>query len=160
MSDEALSDKPTGDRGGESHLSAPSSENLAELEKRRNTVRLTTVFGGRISQYGRAYACTISDISVGGAKVKLKDPKDFKVLVKDQSVQLVFERLSDYKALNGMIAWQKTDEFVVGLTFTDPELRRRVVIKRLMPNRWRIANEHAQRPGVEGAASEDLDEAT
>jgi hypothetical protein len=160
MSDEALGDKPTGDREIESQMSASSSENLAELEKRRNTVRLTTVFGGRISQYGRAYACTISDISVGGAKVKLKDPKDFKALVKDQSVQLVFERLSDYKALNGVIAWQKPSEFVVGLTFTDPELRRRVVMKRLMPNRWRIANEHARRSDTEGAASEDYDEAT
>lgn len=151
-----MSDEPV----TESNLSGPSPENLAELEKRRTAVRLTTVFGGRISQYGKAYGCTIFDMSVGGAKIKLKDPKDFKALVKDQSVQLVFERLSDYKALNGAIAWQKPNEFVVGLTFTDPELRRRVVIKRLMPNRWRIANEHAKRSDTEGGPSEDYDEAT
>jgi len=133
----------------------PESEDLAELARRRKTVRLTTVYGGRISQFGKAYACTVSDVSVGGAKVKMKDPQDFNVLVKDQSVQLVFERLTDYKALNGELAWTKPNEHVVGLTFTDPELRRRMVLKRLMPNRWRIANEHAARQDTEGQPSED-----
>lgn len=126
---------------------APRGEPLdaEELAKRRNAVRLTTVYGGRITQFGKAYPCVVSDVSAGGAKVKLKDPRDFAVLVKDQQVQLVFERLSDYKALNGELAWVKPDELVVGLTFTDPELRRRVVLKRLMPNRWRIANEQVRR---------------
>lgn len=125
----------------------------ADFASRRQNVRLTTVFGGRISQYGKAYACTISDVSAGGAKVKLKDPHDFSKLIKDQTAQLVFERLSDYKALNGDIAWVKPDEFVVGLSFTDPELRRRVVLKRLMPNRWRIAHEQAAQ-AAEQAESE------
>ena len=133
------------------------ADDLAELSKRRQAVRLTTVYGGRISQFGKAYACTVSDISVGGAKVKLKDPRDFGVLVKDQSVQLVFERLTDYKALSGDLAWMKPNEFVVGLTFTDPELRRRMVLKRLMPNRWRIANEHAERGNTEGEPSEEME---
>lgn len=133
------------------------AENLAELASRRQAVRLTTVYGGRISQFGKAYACTVSDISVGGAKVKMKDPRDFGVLVKDQTVQLVFERLTDYKALNGELAWLRSNEFVVGLTFTDPELRRRMVLKRLMPNRWRIANEHAARDDTEGGPSEDVE---
>jgi len=136
---------------------ASPEQHLTELTSRRQAVRLTTVYGGRISQFGKAYACTVSDISVGGAKVKLKDPRDFGVLVKGQTVQLVFERLSDYKALNGELAWMKPNEFVVGLTFTDPELRRRMVLKRLMPNRWRIANEHAARPDVEGEASEEVE---
>jgi len=133
------------------------AENLEELTKRRQAVRLTTVYGGRISQFGKAYACTVSDISVGGAKVKLKDPRDFGVLVKDQTVQLVFERLTDYKALNGELAWMKPNEFVVGMTFTDPELRRRMILKRLMPNRWRIANEHAARADTEGTPSEETE---
>jgi len=136
---------------------ASPEQDLAELTSRRQAVRLTTVYGGRISQFGKAYACTVSDISVGGAKVKMKDPRDFGVLVKDQTVQLVFERLTDYKALNGELAWMKPNEFVVGLTFTDPELRRRMVLKRLMPNRWRIANEHAARADVEGEASEEIE---
>ena len=136
---------------------ASPKQDLAESSKRRQAVRLTTVYGGRISQFGKAYACTVSDISVGGAKVKLKDPRDFGVLVKDQSVQLVFERLTDYKALNGELAWMKPNEFVVGLTFSDPELRRRMVLKRLMPNRWRIANEHAARVDTEGEPSEEIE---
>jgi len=133
------------------------AEILAELEKRRSAVRLSTVFGGRISQFGRAYPCTVSDVSVGGAKIKLKDPDHFSVLVKDQPVQLVFERLSDYKALNGDLAWVKPAEFVVGLTFSDPPLRRRMVLKRLMPNRWRIANEHAALPQTEGLAPKETE---
>jgi len=148
-----MSDKTASPQGQE----IPTAEDLAALAKRRQAVRLTTVYGGRISQYGKAYACTISDVSVGGAKVKVKDPKDFNVLIKDQAVQLVFERLTDYKALNGEIAWLKPAEQVVGLTFSDPELRRRVVLKRLMPNRWRIATEHAERQDSEATPSEELE---
>jgi len=130
---------------------APSAD---EFAKRRNAVRLSTVFGGRVSQYGKAYACTISDVSAGGAKVKIKDPKHYAALIHDQQVQLVFERLSDYKALNGEIAWSKPGEYVIGITFTDPELRRRVVLKRLMPNRWRIANEQVARETTDTPADE------
>jgi len=125
-----------------------------ELAKRRAAIRLSTVFSGRISQFGKAYECKVSDVSAGGAKVKLKDPRDFSKLLKENQVQLVFERLTDYKALNGEIAWVKPDEYVVGLSFTDPELRRRVVLKRLMPNRWRIANEQAAREAAKGAGEE------
>ncbi|MBL4615594.1 MAG: PilZ domain-containing protein [Magnetovibrio sp.] len=128
--------------------------NVGDLTKRRNAVRLTTVYSGRLSQFGKAYPCVVSDVSAGGAKIKLKSPSDFAVLVKDQQVQLVFERLSDYKALNGEIAWLKTDDHAVGVTFTDPELRRRVVLKRLMPNRWRIANEQVLRETTNTPASD------
>jgi len=107
----------------------------------RKAVRLTTVFGGRVCQYGKAYECIISDVSMGGAQVKLKNPQDFDKFVSCTPAQLVFERLSDYKALNADVAWLKPHENAVGLKFTDSELRRRIVIKRLMPNRWRIANE-------------------
>jgi len=111
------------------------------VEVQRNNVRLATVYGGRICQYGRAYECIISDVSVGGAKVRLKNPADFEKVTASGEAQLVFERLSDYKALNAVVAWRKPNEHIVGLEFTDPELRRRIVLKRLMPNRWRIANE-------------------
>lgn len=108
---------------------------------RRAAVRLTTVFGGRMCQYGKAYACIISDVSLGGAKVRFKEPQDFSRMAQSGEVQLIFERLSDYKALNTVVAWVKPKEFTLGLRFIDPELRRRVVIKRLMPTRWRLANE-------------------
>jgi len=112
---------------------------------RREAVRLTTVYGGRVCQFGKAYACIISDVSAGGAKVRLKDPNDYARITKSGEVQLIFERLSDYKALNTVVAWEKPGEHTLGLRFTDPELRRRVVIKRLMPNRWRLANDQNQK---------------
>ncbi|HEY9163817.1 MAG TPA: PilZ domain-containing protein [Magnetovibrio sp.] len=107
---------------------------------RRQATRLTTVYGGRICQFGKAYPCIISDVSAGGVKVRLKEPGDFARITKTGEVQLIFERLTDYKALNSVVAWVKPDEHTVGLRFTDPELRRRLVMKRLMPNRWRLAN--------------------
>jgi len=134
MSDE---NSPTIPTPGET---TPESQ-PGEADPNRNSVRLTTVFGGRICQYGKAYECIISDVSIGGAKVKIKDPMAFKTFVTSTPAQLIFERLSDYKALNADVAWLKPDEYVVGLQFSDPELRRRIVIKKLMPNRWRIANE-------------------
>jgi len=118
----------------------------------RNNVRLSTIFAGRICQYGRAFECIISDVSVGGAKVKLKNPADFEKFTTSTPVQLTFERLTDYKALNAEVAWLKPNEDVVGLAFSDPELRRRIVMKKLMPNRWRIAmqeNGHKTEPGTE-----------
>jgi len=112
-----------------------------EKEKGRHDVRLTTVYGGRMCQFGKAYECIVSDLSIGGAKVRLKNPLDYDKITTSGEVQLIFERLSDYKALNAEVAWRKPEKCVVGLTFTDSQLRCRVVIKRLMPNRWRIANE-------------------
>ncbi|PHS78795.1 MAG: hypothetical protein COB59_05165 [Rhodospirillaceae bacterium] len=105
----------------------------------RNNVRLTTIFAGRICQYGRAFECIISDVSVGGAKVRLKNPADFEKFTTSTPVQLTFERLTDYKALNAQVAWLRPNEDVVGLEFSDSELRRRIIMKKLMPNRWRIA---------------------
>jgi c-di-GMP-binding flagellar brake protein YcgR len=108
---------------------------------RREAVRLTTVYSGRVCQHGKAFACVISDVSLGGAKVLMKTVEDFSRISRSGEVQLIFERLSDYKALNTVVAWVKAGEHTLGLRFIDPELRRRVVIKRLMPNRWRVANE-------------------
>ena len=130
----------------------------ADDSSRRDAVRLTTVFGGRVCQYGRAYACVISDVSAGGAKVRLKDPHDFTRIAQSGEAQLIFERLSDYKALNTVVAWVKPDEHTLGLSFIDPELRRRVVIKRLMPNRWRLANEKANAGAQKDADAPESDE--
>lgn len=115
---------------------------------RRQAVRLTTVFGGRVCQYGKAYACVVSDVSAGGAKVRMKNPHDYPKITRSGEIQLVFERLSDYKALNAEVAWLKPNEHTIGLRFLDPELRRRVVIKRLMPNRWKLASQ--QMDGANG----------
>lgn len=117
------------------------SEDQAHDLLARSNVRLTTIFAGRICQYGHAFECIISDLSMGGAKVKLKNPKDFLKFTTSTPVQLTFERLTDYKALNAEVAWLRPKEDVVGLEFSDPELRRRIVMKKLMPNRWRIANQ-------------------
>lgn len=132
---------------------APSAPDAPD-GTRRGAVRLTTVYGGRVCQFGKAYACTISDVSLGGAKVRLKSPEDYGRITQTGEIQLIFERLTDYKALNTVVAWVKPGEFTVGLRFTDPELRRRVVIKRLMPNRWRVANGEPQQ-GDTGGESED-----
>ena len=121
---------------------------------RRAAVRLTTVYGGRMCQYGKAYACIISDVSMGGAKVRFKDPQDFSRMAQSGEVQLIFERLSDYKALNTVVAWVKPNEHTVGLRFVDPELRRRLVIKRLMPTRWRLANEQGKNAADEPETGE------
>lgn len=110
----------------------------ADFVSRRQATRLSTVYGGRICQHGKAYACVISDLSEGGAKVRLKDAYDFGRMTRTGEVQLIFERLSEYRALNGVVAWLRPEEQVVGVSFTDPNLRRRVVIKRLMPNRWNV----------------------
>lgn len=118
----------------------PDDKQADSAESRRQSVRLTTVYSGRICQFGKAYACVISDVSAGGAKVRLKDPKDFERITRSGEIQLIFERLSDYKALNTVVAWVKPAEYVVGLRFTDPELRRRVVMRRLMPTRWSLAH--------------------
>lgn len=125
---------------------------------RRQAVRLTTVYGGRICQFGKAYACVISDVSAGGVKVRLKDPDDFARIAHSGEVQLIFERLSDYKALNTVVAWTKPNEHTVGLRFTDPELRRRLVLKRLMPNRWQLANAQVEAENAaEDAANSESD---
>lgn len=116
---------------------------------RRQAMRLTTVYGGRICQFGKAYACIISDVSAGGVKVRLKDPDDFARITHTGEIQLIFERLSDYKALNTVVAWTKPNEHTVGLRFIDPELRRRLVLKRLMPNRWRLANAQVEAENAE-----------
>ncbi|MFC1673158.1 PilZ domain-containing protein [Pseudomonadota bacterium] len=145
---EPLDPAPKGPQAQDPEARAEVAED--DFTKRRHAVRLSTVFTGKICQFGKSYECVISDVSVGGAKVRLKNPRDFPRITREGEVQLIFERLSDYKALNATAAWFKPNEHVVGLSFVDPELRRRVVIKRLMPNRWRIANEQgAPSPGGE-----------
>ena len=129
------------DGAAQSPNGTAKDEGPPDALSRRQAVRLTTVYGGRVCQYGKAYACIISDVSAGGAKVRMKDPHDYPKIKQSGEVQLVFERLSDYKALNSEVAWLKPAEHTIGLRFTDPELRRRVVIKRLMPNRWKIASQ-------------------
>lgn len=121
----------------------PKTEEASTQGTRREAVRLTTVYGGRICQHGKAYACIISDVSAGGAKVRLKDPNDYRRVTRSGDVQLIFERLSDYNALKTVVAWDKPDEQAIGLRFVDSELRCRMVIKRLMPNRWRLAQSQA-----------------
>ncbi len=130
----------TGKNGGEFSAEAQQGET-----SRRQGVRLSTVYGGRVCQFGKGYACVVSDISEGGAQVHLKSAEDFKRLTKNGTIQLIFERLSDYKALNATIAWVRPQERLVGLRFTDPPLRCRLVMKRLMPNRWRVAHEQVKR---------------
>lgn len=132
------------DDAPDSVVKTPSPNDTHVDKKPRQTVRLTTVYGGRVCQYGKAYECIISDVSMGGALIKLKNAQDFKKFVSATPAQLIFERLSDYKALNADVAWLKPLENAIGLKFTDSELRRRVVLKRLMPNRWRIANEEKE----------------
>lgn len=144
----------------DAEVDADIDADMDDATSRREAVRLSTVFGGRVCQHGKAYACTISDVSLGGAKVRLKDPSDYLRITQEGEVQLIFERLSDYKALNTVVAWVRPGEHTLGLRFIDPELRRRVVIKRLMPTRWRVANEG---PGGEpgdapGGAPEDAPE--
>lgn len=110
---------------------------------RRHDVRLSTVFGGRVCQFGKGYACIVSDVSEGGAQVHMKTDSDFRRLTQSGPIQLIFERLSDYKALNAVVVWVRAEEALLGLRFTDPPLRCRLVIKRLMPNRWRLVNKRA-----------------
>ncbi len=114
-----------------------------ENTSRRHDVRLSTVFGGRVCQFGKGYACVVSDVSEGGAQVHMKSDSDFNRLTHSGPIQLIFERLSDYKALNAVVAWVRAEEALIGLRFTDPPLRCRLVMKRLMPNRWRLVNERA-----------------
>ncbi|MCK5444624.1 MAG: PilZ domain-containing protein [Rhodospirillaceae bacterium] len=119
-----MSDKPEKD--------ADSSE----ANSRRGAVRVTTVYGGRVCQSGHAFGCVISDVSLSGAKLRLKDTNDRRNILSDQPVQLIFDRLGEYKALEGNIAWLKGDEFTMGIEFTNSEKIRNRVMARLMPNRW------------------------
>lgn len=145
-----------------SHSDAPKQQTEQEAAdaagKRREAVRLSTVFGGRVCQFGKAYACIISDVSAGGAKVRLKDPHDFRHITQSGEAQLIFERLSDYKALNTVVAWLKPAEHTIGLRFVDPELRRRIVIKRLMPTRWRLANDMIDQQSQDDASASEVGE--
>ena len=90
------------------------------------------------------------DFLIVGEKVH-----DFQRVAQSGEVQLIFERLSDYKALNTVVAWAKPGEYTLGLRFIDPELRRRVVIKRLMPTRWRLANEQNPKDADEPKTGEN-----
>lgn len=155
--DDAPETTPETADADESRSASAEAERAAEA--RRRAVRLTTVYGGRVCQYGKAFPCVVSDVSAGGAKVRLKKPEDFNRIKQSGEVQLIFERLSDYKALNTVVAWKRPDEHILGLRFIDPELRRRVVIKRLMPNRWKIANQYdTDAPGEADASTAETSE--
>ncbi|MCK5167995.1 MAG: PilZ domain-containing protein, partial [Rhodospirillaceae bacterium] len=65
----------------------------ADEQLRRGAVRLTTVYGGRVCQAGKAYSCVISDVSETGAKLRLKDSANKTFIVSDLPVQLIFDRL-------------------------------------------------------------------
>lgn len=76
-----MSDKPEKDAGS------------SEANARRGAVRVSTVYGGRVCQAGHAFACVISDVSLSGAKLRLKDTNDRRNILSDQPVQLIFDRL-------------------------------------------------------------------
>ncbi len=118
----------------------PNDTKSKEEGSRRNSVRLTTVYGARVCQSGRAFGCVVSDVSVSGAKVKLKEPNDRRSIVDNQSVQLIFDRLGEYKALNGTIAWLSNETHILGVSFSDDEKIRNRVISKLMPNRWNLVH--------------------
>ncbi|MCK4938926.1 MAG: PilZ domain-containing protein [Rhodospirillaceae bacterium] len=110
---------------------------------RRGAVRLTTVYGGRVCQAGKAYPCVISDVSETGAKLRIKDPENKSSIVPDHPVQLIFNRLGEYKSLNGSMMWLKDEEATMGIKFSDIEKKRHRVISALMPNRWNLVQNNA-----------------
>ncbi|MDH5189309.1 MAG: PilZ domain-containing protein [Rhodospirillaceae bacterium] len=119
------------------------NENTIAQNSRRHAVRISTVYGGRISQAGKAYKCVISDISETGAKLRLKEISDKTLIVKDLGVQLIFDRLGEYKSLNGDLIWIKGEEATMGIKFSDIEKKRHSVIAALMPNRWNLVQNSA-----------------
>lgn len=100
----------------------------------RAGVRLSTVFKGAITQFGRTYDCKITDVSEFGAKAHVDH-----VFVKDQPVNLVFERLGPYRAMASTVAWQGSGS--VGLHFTCSEATRHAALATLMPMRWQQVHE-------------------
>ena len=126
------------------------TDQKSSLEKektRRGAVRITTVYGGRVCQAGKAYTCVISDVSESGAKLRLKNPDDKVAIVQDLQVQLIFDRLGEYKSLNGDLAWIKGEESTMGIKFSDIEKKRHRVISALMPNRWNLVKNTATDKG-------------
>ncbi len=116
----------------------PDKTSQDDQSRRRGAVRLTTVYGGRACQAGKAYACVISDVSETGAKLRLKDSANKIFIVPDLPVQLIFDRLGEYKSLNGNMMWLKGEEATMGIRFSDIEKKRHRVISALMPNRWNL----------------------
>lgn len=112
------------------------AEKETEMNSRRGAVRITTVYGGRVCQSGHAFGCVISDVSASGARLRLKETQDRRNILSDQPVQLIFDRLGEYKALEGEIAWVKGEDAVMGIHFSNPEKVCHRVISRLMPTRW------------------------
>ena len=112
-------------------------------QHRRGAVRLMTVYGGRVCQAGKAYPCVISDVSETGAKLRLKDAESRTLIVPDLPVQLIFDRLGEYKSLNGDMMWLKGEEATMGVKFSDIEKKRHRVISALMPNRWNLVQNSA-----------------
>lgn len=125
------------DKPDENHPGAADS-GPPDGKTRRSAVRLSTVYGGRVCQGGRAYPCVISDVSESGAKIRLKDASEKRAIIPDLPVQLIFDRLGEYKSLNGNLAWFGGEDPAMGIQFSDMEKRRHRVISTLMPNRWNL----------------------
>jgi len=120
-----------------------SKKTVSPENSRRGAVRMSTVYGGRICQAGKAYGCVISDVSETGAKLRLKENSEKGQIIDDLEVQLIFDRLGEYKSLNGDLAWIKGEEATMGIKFSDIEKKRHRVISALMPNRWNLVQNNS-----------------
>ena len=120
-----------------------SKNTVSPENSRRGAVRITTVYGGRVCQAGKAYSCVISDVSETGAKLRLKDAGEKSQIIGDLEVQLIFDRLGEYKSLNGDLAWIKGEEATMGIKFSDIEKKRHRVISALMPSRWNLVQNNS-----------------
>ena len=121
-----------------------------EGQARRGAVRLTTVYGGRVCQSGKAYPCVISDVSETGVRLRLKDIENKSSIISDYPVQLIFDRLGEYKSLNGDMVWLGGEDATMGIKFSDIEKKRHRVISALMPNRWNLVQNSASAEGENG----------
>ena len=93
-----------------------------------------------MSQLGRVFPCVISDVSESGARVRLKDPDDLAKMDREEAVQIIFDRLGEYKSLRATVAWGNQSGATLGLSFIDDVKVRHMVISKLMPNRWQLIN--------------------
>jgi hypothetical protein len=95
----------------------------------RESTRYRTIFGGRIFQDGKMRKCTIHDVSVHGARVKVPDG-----LAKSPRVRLSFDKLETTLPLKGEIIWVAGQNF--GIRFTDDVGRLDDMMGKLLPSRW------------------------
>lgn len=95
---------------------------------RRGAPRLSSVYRGKLAQRGKVFPCTVTDLSLSGARVKLDCRIDA-----DAPLRLMFDRLGAYWALNVHVAWTVPGQ--LGVRFLDGEETRRATLQRLMPAR-------------------------